>query len=81
MERQAVQSSMIRSWAFDANAEVLELEFTNGRVYRYQGVPEFLARGFEVASSKGQFFLSRIGTRYPFEEVHSSAPGWATGVG
>lgn len=72
---------MMRSWAFDPSAEVLELEFTNGRVYRYQGVPEFLARGFEVASSKGQFFLSRIDTRYSCEEVHASVPSWANGLG
>ena len=69
MNRQPVESSMIRAWAFDAATAVLEIEFTNGRVYQYANVPEFLAKGFEVARSKGQFFLTRIDNRFPAEEV------------
>jgi hypothetical protein len=35
----------------------------NGRIYRYADVPAFLVKSFEVAHSKGQFFLSRIADR------------------
>ncbi len=75
MNRQTVQSSMIRSWAFDEAVGVLELEFTNGRVYQYADVPLFLAKGFEVAASKGQYFLSRIEDRYRSEEIHPKVVG------
>lgn len=61
---------MIKAWAFDREANVMEIEFTNGRVYQYDGVPEFMAKGFELASSKGRFFQSRIVDRYVAREVH-----------
>ncbi len=74
MNRQPVNSSMIRAWAFDAAGGVLEIEFTNGRVYEYADVPEFLAKGFELASSKGHFFLTRIDNRFKAEEIEREAP-------
>ncbi|MEO8677419.1 MAG: KTSC domain-containing protein [Vicinamibacterales bacterium] len=73
MERRAVQSSMIRSWAFDEPSGILELEFTNGRIYQYTNVPEFLAKGFDVAASKGQYFQSRIDGRYAAQEVRQDS--------
>ncbi len=60
---------MIRAWAFDATRSVLEIEFQNGRIYEYRDVPEFLAKGFALAESKGHFFQSRIADRYKCEEV------------
>ena len=74
MERQSVNSSMIRSWAFDEGNGVLELEFTNGRIYQYEDVPAFLAKGFGLATSKGQYFSSRIDGRFRGEEVHPRTP-------
>jgi len=69
MNRQPVQSSMVKAWAFDDVTETLEIEFRNGRIYQYAGVPAFLAKGFDVAASKGQFFLSRIDGRFRAQEV------------
>jgi KTSC domain len=74
MERHAVHSSMIRAWAFDEATCVLELEFTNGRIYRYENVPAFLAKGFAVAASKGHYFQSRIENRYPAQEIDPKTP-------
>ena len=74
MNRQPVTSSMIRSWAFDETTAILELEFTNGRIYQYEAVPAFLAKGFEVAESKGHYFQSRIENRYQGQEVHPRTP-------
>lgn len=70
MVRQQVNSAMIRAWAFDPTRKVLELEFMNGRIYQYSGFPTFLAKGFELAPSKGEFFLTRIDDRYEAAEVH-----------
>ena len=49
--------------------KILEVEFTNGRVYQYLGVPEFLYQGFLLASSKGDYFNTRIDERFPASEV------------
>ena len=69
MNRQRVASKMIKSWAFDPERALLEVEFQNGRVYQYADVPEFLVKGFELAESKGHFFLTRIDNRFKTEEV------------
>lgn len=67
--RVSVQSSMIRSVAYDHGTNTLEIAFHHGRTYRYAGVPRFLYEGLLVAGSKGSFFNRRIAGRYPFEEV------------
>ena len=69
MKRRRVQSSAIRSIGYDAEAQAIEVEFVNGRIYRYLDVPEFLHRGFTLASSKGEYFRRRINNRFRCEEV------------
>jgi hypothetical protein len=69
MIRRAVASSAITSIGYDAEASVLEIEFRNGRTYRYFDVPEFLHRWFMLAASKGQYFTQRIDGRFRFEEI------------
>jgi hypothetical protein len=60
---------MITSVGYDSQTAVLEIEFRNGRTYRYFDVPEFLYRGFVLAASKGRYFTRRIDSRFRFEEV------------
>ena len=69
MNREPVQSAMITSVGYDVQSAVLEIEFRNGRTYRYFDVPEFLYRGFILAVSKGHYFTRRIESRFRFEEV------------
>ena len=69
MDRRLIASSMIKAWGYDVTSSVLELEFHNGKVYQYSGVSEFIARGFELAASKGQYFQSKIDGRYQTLEV------------
>lgn len=69
MKREPVRSSAIRAVGFDPQSRTLEVEFANGRVYRYFDVPEFLHRGFMVAQSKGAYFNTRIEARFRYEEV------------
>ncbi len=69
MKRDPVQSSAIRAVGFDPRTNMLEVEFASGSVYRYFDVPEFLHRGFMVASSKGAYFNTRINGRYRYEEI------------
>jgi hypothetical protein len=69
MDRRLIASSMIKSWGYDSGTSLLEIEFHNGRIYQYSEVSEFIARGLELAESKGQFFQSKIDGRYPTQEV------------
>jgi hypothetical protein len=73
MQRQDVRSTMISSWGFDHAQQILEIEFTNRRVYQYANVPAFLARGLAAAGSKGAFFRSRIEGRFPAIDVTAAS--------
>jgi len=39
MDRTPVSSSNISAIGYDSDSEMLEVEFTNGAVYSYSGVP------------------------------------------
>jgi hypothetical protein len=69
MEREPVNSEAIRAIGYEVTSGILEVEFHKGPIYRFEGVPEFLYRGFMAAKSKGKFFHTRIVNRYPFQEV------------
>jgi len=67
--REPVRSSAIRTIGYDVREQVLEIEFANGRVYQYFGVPEFLYRGLCLAASKGEYFNQSISERFRSEEI------------
>ena len=69
MERQPVNSAAIRPIGYEAASEVLEVEFRKGPIYRFEGVPEFLYRGFMASRSKGKFFHTRIANRFPSQQI------------
>jgi hypothetical protein len=71
MQRRQVESSMLRSVGYDPAIRVLELEFRNGRLYRYGEVGEETYRELMAASSKGRYFLESIDDLYPY----APAPG------
>lgn len=69
VHRTGVRSSIIRSLGYDAERQVLEVEFVSGDVYRYHDVPE---RAFETvrdARSIGKTFNAWVRDRYRFERV------------
>jgi hypothetical protein len=68
MERHRfVGSSMILG--YESVDQVLEIEFRNGETYEYFLVPQSVYTEFREASSPGEFFLTRIRSRYPFRQV------------
>ncbi|WP_394793141.1 KTSC domain-containing protein [Armatimonas sp.] len=69
MTRQHVSSSNVRSVGFDSSSQILEVEFHNGGVYHYYGVPESIYRGFMAAGSKGTYLNDRIKDRYRYRKV------------
>ena len=67
MERTPVQSSSVSSVGYDQDSSTLEVEFLNGSVYQYFGVPESIFDGLMNAPSKGTFldqFVKKAGYSY-----------------
>lgn len=69
MERIPVVSSNIRAVGYDADTLVLEVEFLNGAVYQYSGVPSYEYEGMMAAESKGTYLNANIKKRYPFVKL------------
>lgn len=69
MDRIPVSSSNIASIGYDENQMVLEVEFLDGRIYHYEGVPKYIFDDFLNAGSKGRFFHSNIRYTYPYSRV------------
>jgi len=60
MKRESVESSNLASIGYDADQEILEIEFNHGGIYQYLQVPESVYKGLIDASSKGQYFDRNI---------------------
>ena len=53
-------SRAIRRMAYDPSTSTLEVVFTTGYGYHFFGVPQSLWINFQIAQSKGRFFMSQI---------------------
>lgn len=69
MERSSVSSSNISAIGYDGDNQVLEVEFTNGAVYSYSGVPSGEYEGLMNADSKGKYLHANIKNRYSFMKL------------
>lgn len=69
MHREPVVSESIASIGYDEDAEVLEVEFATGAVYRYRGVPLDAFEDLRQAPSKGAHFNRHIKDAFPWEQV------------
>lgn len=69
MDIQTVSSSNVKAVGYDEGTQTLEVEFLNGGVYQYYGVPEHLHTQFMGAASKGQFLHYYIKDRYPYSRI------------
>jgi hypothetical protein len=74
MERRTIGSSVLVSIGYDADDQILEVAFVNGRVYRYEQVPELVHRRLLNAPSPGAFFNAEIRDHYASERVRAAAP-------
>jgi len=61
-------STIIRRFDYRPETRELDVLFTTGRRYVYQGVPPEAAEAFRRAFAKGRHFNARIRGRYPYEE-------------
>lgn len=62
-------SSTIAAIRYDPRTELLDIRFTSGSVYRYEGVPEFVYRALLRADSKGRYFNEIVRDGYEYEEL------------
>ena len=69
MEREYIESSMIRSIGFDASTSTLEIEFNSGAVWQYFDFPESKWYEFRNAESKGKYFNREIKNQYSESRV------------
>lgn len=60
MQRIPVTSSNLKDVGYDSQTSILEIGFTNGRVYQYFDVPEDIYNGLMSASSHGRYFDAYI---------------------
>lgn len=67
MEREYVESSMIRSFGFEIS--ILEVEFNSGSIWQYYDVPESVYYEMKAASSCGKFFNANIKGQYSESQV------------
>lgn len=76
MERVAVESSMICEVGYDAEAQMLEVVFNSGKIYRYTGVPPTVYAEVLASASKGQYMRACIIDIYPVRQVTSRRRQW-----
>lgn len=69
MDRMVVESSNLKSVGYDPDTETLEIEFRNGSVYRYAGVPQAIYEGLMAARSKGSYHSQHIRNAYSYKRV------------
>ena len=62
-------STVIRSFYYDADKQVLKVIFISGSIYEYLKVPEKVYRSMKVSSSKGEFLNRIIKAQYDFRKI------------
>ncbi|MGK7938379.1 MAG: lysine--tRNA ligase, partial [Xenococcaceae cyanobacterium] len=58
------QSQAIKFFDYDADKQILKIEFNNGGIYKYLDVPESIYQGLKEAGSVGQYFNSNIREKF-----------------
>lgn len=69
MKRTPVSSSNLRSVGYDSSTSTLEVEFNDGSIYQYSGVPSSVYQGLMAASSHGSYLHAHIKDRYPYRKI------------
>lgn len=69
MKRQAVESSNLASIGYDAENEILEVEFNHGGVYQYFDVPQDVYAELMNADSHGKYFSANIRNDFEYKKM------------
>ena len=68
MEPQSVDSTMVKTVAYDPETQKLEVLFTSGKTYVYSNVPQEIYDELMAAESKGSYMRANIIDMYPTKE-------------
>jgi hypothetical protein len=71
IQRQSVQSSGLAAVGYSKRRHILEIEFSNGAVYRYVEVPPSVHRLLMSAESKARFYDENVRGKYRSVHVRS----------
>lgn len=69
MLRRVVDSRSVASVGYDRSSRTLEVEFTNGTVYRYFEVPVAVRDALLSADSIGRYFNAHVRDHYRYERL------------
>lgn len=69
MKRQQVESSNLASIGYDAENEILEVEFKHGGVYKYFDVPANVFEELMNADSHGVYFSANIRNDFEYQKL------------
>jgi hypothetical protein len=74
MERQAIESKMLKSIGYDPATQTLEVEFNKGDVYQYLNVPPETFAKFTASDSKGRFYLDFVRACFECKRIPKEEP-------
>ncbi|MDD3721911.1 MAG: KTSC domain-containing protein [Lutibacter sp.] len=69
IQRIPVSSSNIATVGYDAETQILEIEFHHGAIYQYFDVPKAVYDGLMSAGSIGSFFMNEIKTKFSNQKL------------
>jgi lysyl-tRNA synthetase class 2 len=69
----AVDSTTLRSLAYDADRRLLQIEFQDRSQYQYFDVPVSVQEAFLGAPSKGAYFNQFIRPRFGYAQVKAAS--------
>ena len=69
VDMHSVSSSNVAALGYDPVAEVVYVEFNNGTMYTYSGVPEHMYHALDNATSIGSYLLHNVKNVYPYQRI------------
>lgn len=69
MDRNVVNSSMIKSIGYDKENSIMEVEFARGQIYKYSDVPSSIYYDVMQSDSVGKEFNRLVKGSFQFEKV------------
>lgn len=77
IERRPLRGGRLKAGAYDARAQRLEVEFVDGAVRVFKGVPGEVWRRLLAAPNPASFFEDRIADEYPNQPGSSASQAGA----
>lgn len=74
MKMQPVQSKAAAAVGYDPTRQALRVQFPDGKLWEYSGVPIETADALMRAESFGSFFVREIKLKFPGAPVETDAP-------